>query len=240
MPKAVHQAPWTTEGEEKRVAVREMFADIAPSYDRVNGLMSFSLHHKWRSIAVKKLQLSPGDSVLDICCGTGDFLTPLKRIVGEKGSVTGLDFCRPMLEIAHQKLGESVELIEGDACFLPFNGGVFGGASVGWGLRNVPDLDLALSEVYRVLKPGARFVTLDMARPNGIIGGISEWVFHKVVPALGRLVGKTAAYEYLPKSTLKFVSREDLKLKMEQTGFCDVQYQNLFFGNICLHWGIKK
>lgn len=240
MPKSVEQTPWLTEGEEKKVAVRQMFADIAPSYDKVNSVMSFSLHHRWRKIAVQKLNLKPGDQVLDLCCGTGDFFEPIRSAIGQNGRLIGLDFCLPMLKLAGEKFPSQAELIEADACHIPLDSQLFDGATVGWGLRNVPDLDLALSEVARVLKPGAKFVSVDMARPNGVIGKISEWVFHSVVPTLGRLIGKTAAYQYLPKSTLKFASRDELKQKFEAQGFENVQYQNLFFGNICIHWGQKK
>lgn len=234
------QTPWLTEGDEKRAAVRQMFADIAPSYDLVNSLMCFRLHHRWRTIAVQKINLKPGEHVLDLCCGTGDFLSPIKKAVGPTGSVTGLDFCGPMLAVARQKFQNSVNLTEADACTLPLADQRFDAATVGWGLRNVPDLDQALREAHRVLKPGGRFVSLDMARPRGPLGKISEWVFHTVVPALGRLFGKTTAYQYLPQSTLKFASREELKAKMEAAGFQNVQYKDLFFGNICLHWGAKK
>jgi demethylmenaquinone methyltransferase/2-methoxy-6-polyprenyl-1,4-benzoquinol methylase len=233
------EKPWLAEGAEKRELVRGMFADVASSYDLVNSLMSFRMHRRWREAAVKGLGLGEGDSVLDVCCGTGDFLVPLRRAVGGDGRVVGIDFCAPMLEKARGK-DERAVLGLGDACELPVAGGSVDAVTVGWGLRNVPDIDLALREAARVLKPGGRFVTLDMARPRSrFVGRLSEAVFHRAVPFLGRLFGKTQAYTYLPKSTLAFLSREEMKAAMERAGFTEVRWRDAFFGNVCMHWGVK-
>src|SRR5579862_9689870 len=97
------QAIWQTEGVQKRAAVRGMFAEIAPTYDLLNSLISFKLHHRWRAAAVRQMRLNEGDSVLDVCCGTGDFMRPLRKAVGSKGGVYGVDFCLPMLERAQRK-----------------------------------------------------------------------------------------------------------------------------------------
>jgi len=240
MPKVIEQAPWLTEGDEKRREVRKMFNDIAPSYDLVNSLLCFRMHYRWRRAAVKVLGLNPGGSALDLCCGTGDFLAPLREAVGERGRVVGLDFSESMLGIAKTKFGGQANLGLADACVLPIGSAQFDGVSVGWGLRNVPSVEDALQEAARVLRPGGRFVSLDMARPRGtIVGRVSEWVFHVVAPAIGRIFGKTRAYQYLPKSTLKFHSREELVTLMREAGFQDVQYRDMFFGNICMHWGVK-
>lgn len=233
------EKPWLAEGAEKREFVRGMFADVAPSYDLVNSLMCFRLHHRWRSLAVAGLGLKAGDSALDVCCGTGDFLLPLRRVVGAAGTVCGIDFCEPMLTLARGKDRGAV-LGLGDACCLPVASGSVDAVTVGWGLRNVPDVELALREAARVLKPGGRFVTLDMARPRSqFVGRASEAVFHRVAPFIGRLFGKTQAYTYLPKSTLAFLSREEMKAAMERAGFTQVRWRDAFFGNVCMHWGVK-
>lgn len=233
------QAIWQTEGVQKRAAVQRMFGQIAPTYDKLNGLISFNLHHRWRAFAVAKLELKEGKTALDVCCGTGDFMLPLERAVGAAGKVFGADFCLPMLELAKGKhVPGPVSL--GDACSLPFQTGKMDAVSVGWGIRNVPDIDQAHREMFRVLKSGGRFVSLDMARPrNGLMRSISELMFNNMVPWLGSKFGKTEAYTYLPKSTEKFASREELKSSMEKAGFRAVGFKDLFFGNVCCHWGMK-
>jgi demethylmenaquinone methyltransferase/2-methoxy-6-polyprenyl-1,4-benzoquinol methylase len=233
------QKPWTAEGQEKREAVQSMFAEIAPTYDLCNSLMSFSRHRRWRTLAAKHLELTPGERSLDVCCGTGDFLKPLRQAVGLNGFVVGADFCLPMLERAGAKGANG--LVLADAGRLPIGAECFDAVSVGWGIRNVPDADLAHREIARILKPGGKFVSLDMARPrSGIVRGVSEWVFNHMIPVLGALFRKRKAYTYLPKSTASFKTREELKLSMERAGFTDVGWEDFFFGNICAHWGTKK
>jgi len=231
-------AIWQREGTNKRTAVQGMFAEIAPTYDLLNSMMSLRLHHRWRAFAVRKMNLTQGDRALDVCCGTGDFMIPLKKAVGEQGFVSGVDFCLPMLHQA-QKKGEA-NLTLGDACRLPVQAEVFDGVSVGWGIRNVPDIDAAHRELFRVLKKGGRFVSLDMARPRArFLRGISEFVFNTLVPRMGAIFGKTQAYTYLPKSTQKFWTREQLAASMASAGFTDIGFKDLMFGNICVHWGRK-
>ena len=235
---AIQDPIWQTEGAEKRSAVQRMFADIAPTYDRLNGIMSFSLHRRWRVYAVTRLNLRERDRALDVCCGTGDFMIPLRKAVGPEGTVYGVDFCQPMLDVARTK--NVGDLALGDACNLPLATEAFHAVSVGWGIRNVPDIDAAHRELFRVLLPGGRFVSLDMARPNSpLLRPFAEFVFNKLVPLLGSLFGKTDAYTYLPKSTQQFKTRQELKTSMELAGFVDVAWKDLFMGNICVHWGQK-
>ncbi len=240
MPDSSQPTPWTVQGEDKRVAVRSMFAEIAGTYDRVNGLMSFNQHNAWRAAAIKRLDLKPGESVLDVCCGTGDFLIPAQKAVGESGRVTGIDFCEPMLRQAGPKLNGAARLSVADACALPFSSSQFDAVTIGWGLRNVPDMPLALQEMARVLKPGGRIAILDMARPRGPLGPIIEKVTQSGLPMLGRLIGKSSAYTYLPKSILTFASREEIAKRMEEAGFTNVRMKDFCFGNICLHWAERQ
>ncbi|MGV3614601.1 MAG: ubiquinone/menaquinone biosynthesis methyltransferase [Fimbriimonas sp.] len=234
----VDEPIWNAEGAQKRTAVRGMFADIAPSYDRLNAWMSLFLHRRWRARAVRMLNLQPGQRALDVCSGTGDFLAPLRAAVGPQGFVAGVDFCAPMLDKARTKSPAGLAL--GDACQLPVMGDAFDAATVGWGIRNVPDIDAAHREIHRVLHAGGRFVSIDMARPrNPLVRAVSEWLFRTVVPRLGALFGKTQAYCYLPKSTERFWSREQLAASMERAGLTDVRYTDLFFGNLCIHYGRK-
>lgn len=217
-----------------------MFAEIAPSYDRVNSLMSLSLHHRWRSKAVEMLVLKPGNRVLDVCCGTGDFLSILRKKVGTTGLVAGIDFCAPMLAEAERKAPATGRLALGDATQLPVASGSFDAVTVGWGIRNVPDIDAAHREIARVLRPGGRFVSLDMAKPrNPLVRAISGFLFENIVPRLGAFFGNTQAYTYLPKSTERFWSREQLAASMESAGLTNVHTKDLHFGNLCIHYGAK-
>ena len=167
-------------------------------------------------------------------------MLPLRRAVGSEGRVVGMDFCLPMLEGAREKLNASLAL--GDACRLPVASNAFDAVSVGWGLRNVPDLDAALYEAVRVLKKGGRFVSLDMARPrNPLVRWTAEFTLRRILPLLGKLLRlNDQAYAYLPESTLRFASRETLAAAMERAGFVDVAYRDLMLGNLCVHWGQKS
>jgi len=239
MPSTLEKTPWLAQGDEKRKVVRDMFADIAPRYDLLNSLMSFGLHHRWRKFAAAQLRLKAGDTVLDLCSGTGDFVPILRNDVGQNGQVIAADFCRPMLDLSRGKNPET-PLAVADACNLPFGDARFDGVSVGWGIRNVPDMDLAHREIARILKPGGRFVSVDMARPrNKFLLVTSGFMTKRVLPLLGGLFGKSTAYTYLPESAERFADRDTIKRSMEAAGFHDVNYRDMFFGTICAHWGQK-
>ena len=238
MAAKAENAPWQTTGSEKRETVRRMFAEIAPRYDLLNSLMSLSRHRSWRMYAVSVLDLRPGSSALDVCTGTGDFLTPLRNALGPTGKVAGIDFCLPMLLKAREK-GVPGELIEGDACRLPIRNECVEAVTVGWGIRNVPDIDAAHREAVRVLKPGGRFVSVDMAIPRNAVWRAGSRIGCRFLPFLGGLFGARRAYTYLPQSTEAFLSRDALKASMERAGLADVGWKDFMFGNICLHWGVK-
>lgn len=225
--------------EEKRSQIQQMFAKIAPQYDLLNGFMSLSQHRRWRRIAASMLHLKPGDSVLDLCTGTGDFIAPIRKLVGEKGIVIGLDFCEPMVRIGQQKHRKG-QLGLGDAMKLPLQSESLNAVTVGWGIRNVVDIDQVHAEIFRVLKPGGSFASIDMAKPqNKSIQSIVKQSMKMVLPSLGAAFGKKEAYTYLPESIQHFWDREKLKESMEKAGFKDILITNLFFGNICIHRGMK-
>lgn len=229
--------PWSLQGEEKRRKVEAMFAEIAPRYDLLNSILSFRLHHRWRSEAVRSLRLGAGGRALDVCCGTGDFARALRRAVGPSGLVVGVDFCLPMLQIAERK-GDGASYHLGDACSLPVAPQSVDGVTVGWGIRNVPDIDHAHREAFRVLRSGGRFASLDMARPrNRAVRWLCERLWHRGSRLLGRFFGFGEAYAYLPESTARFWDRERLATSMREAGFVDVEWRDFLFGNICLHTG---
>ncbi len=233
------QPPWTAAGEEKSSAVKRMFAEISPTYDLMNSAMSLRLHHRWRRAAVRLLNLRYGDAAVDVCCGTGDFARPLRAAVGPIGTVVGVDFCLPMLDRGRGK-GVPMVLVSGDAVRLPLASSSFDAVTVGWGLRNVSSLQLVLSEIFRVLRPGGRFATIDMAVPSSRSAKwLSALAFRRGVPLLGSLLGKREAYTYLPESTQLFASRDEMSQLMRDAGFKNVRWLDLFFGNICIHYGEK-
>jgi len=230
---------WETQGEEKRIAVQDLFSRIAKNYDFVNHVLSFNRDQKWRHLAASKLQLKSGDAVLDVCCGTGDFLSALRSRVGVSGKVVGIDFCAPMLAQASNK-DENSLLVLGDACQLPLANENFEGVSVGWGIRNVPDIDLAHREIFRVLKPGGRFVSLDCAEPqNNLVRKVTGIGRTFMTKLLGASFRSRQEYDYLNESSKRFKSRQELVEIMQKAGFVDVKFQDLMFGNICIHWGTK-
>lgn len=241
MESTLDKAAWETTGEDKRQVVRALFDEVAEHYDLVNSLVSFRMHQAWRREAVQVIGLSPGESVLDVCCGTGDFCTVAREAVGDSGQVVGVDFCPPMLRQAARKLAGRARLGLADATRLPFGPRRFDAATVGWGLRNVPDPQAALREIARVLRPGGRFVSVDMARPTApVIGPVAEAVCHKAVPLVGRLFGHEGAYTYLPKSAERFMDRDALAAAFGAAGFQDVRHKDFMFGNICMMWGVRR
>jgi demethylmenaquinone methyltransferase/2-methoxy-6-polyprenyl-1,4-benzoquinol methylase len=217
--------------------VQEMFAEIAPGYDRMNRLMTGNNDRRWRAAAVKVLDVQPGETALDLCCGTGDFIPILE---GAGATVSGIDFCLPMLQRALDKTQHRFELAVGDACRMPVKNGAVDLVTVGWGIRNVPDIDEAHREIFRILKPGGRFVSLDMAVPeNALVRGISGVVCGRIMPKLGAWLSNAKAYRYLPESTQRFMTREELVRSMECAGFVGVKFKNFAMGNVCMHWGMK-
>ena len=230
-------------GAEKRAYVRAMFAAIAPTYDRLNRILSLRLDLRWRRYAVGQLgwERAPQGIYLDLCAGTLDFAATLSRQRGFTGRVVGADFVRPMLELGRHK-AERLEPVAADALELPFADATFDGAMVGWGMRNLVDLDGGLGEVARVLKPGARLAVLDMTIPEREpLRGFYLFYFERVLPRIGRWVSKhRTAYEWLPESTRAFPPPAELARRMGQAGFGQVSY-TLFVGGVtALHVGTRS
>jgi demethylmenaquinone methyltransferase/2-methoxy-6-polyprenyl-1,4-benzoquinol methylase len=220
--------------------VQVMFDRIAGSYDLLNTLMSAGLHHRWRDLGVLVSKVKPGGSALDVCCGTGDFAFALKRAVGPGGRVVGLDFSEEMLEVARGKSGRNqlyVEFVRGDVLRLPFPDGLFDACTVGFGIRNVPDVTQAFAEMRRVCRPEGRVVCLEITQPQ-IIGFkqfYNVW-FDRAVPWLGRFAaGDADAYRYLPASVRRFAEPETLRSVMAEVGLVNPRYEVLAGGIITLH-----
>jgi demethylmenaquinone methyltransferase/2-methoxy-6-polyprenyl-1,4-benzoquinol methylase len=229
-------------GPEKRAYVRSVFSAIAPTYDRLNRIISFRFDQGWRRYAVARLgwERNPGGIYLDLCAGTMDFGATLAQRAGFRGQVFGADFVIRMLQLGRHKSPRLVP-VNADALDLPFPDRVFEGAMIGWGVRNLVDLDAGLAEVARVLRPEARIVVLEMAVPrHPLLRSVYQFYFHRVMPWIGRVVSKhRTAYSWLPESTRVFPGPAELALRMETQGFKDVRYQ-LFMGGVCaLYVGTK-
>ena len=214
--------------------VRVMFDRITPVYDLMNRAMTLGLDRRWRRLTAQAV-VRPGDRVLDACCGTGDLAVAAERVGGR---VTGLDFSERMLERARRKSG-SVEWVRGDLLALPFADGSFDAATVGFGIRNVADLEAGLRELARVLAPGGRFGCLEITQPRGLLRPFFRLWFDRFVPLAGKVLPGGAAYAYLPASVRRFPGPEELAAAMRRAGFRDVRWRPLAGGIVALHTGTK-
>ena len=213
-------------------AVRSMFDRIAPVYDAMNRVMTVGLDRRWRRLAVE-LVVQPGDRVLDACCGTGDLALEAER---QGGRVVGLDFSERMLERARRK-SQTVEWLQGDLLALPFPDGSFDAATVGFGVRNVADLELGLRELRRVLRPDGRLAVLEITQPRGRLKPFFGLWFDRIVPVLGKVIPGGRAYAYLPASVRRFPGAEELAATLERAGFADVRFRLLGGTIVALHTG---
>lgn len=231
------------DSEEFATQVRGMFDRIAGVYDVMNSAMTAGLHHQWRRRAVDRANVGPGSDALDICCGTGDLALELRRRIGPDGRVAGCDFSGPMLEQARRKSGDEglpVEFGWADALELPYGDESFDAVTIGFGARNLADLERGLAEMARVLRPGGRLVILEITRPQRepLAGFYSLW-FDRVVPVIGALAGDSDAYSYLPSSVRTFPEPERLAAIMDAAGFAEIRWLLLAGGIIAIHSGTK-
>jgi demethylmenaquinone methyltransferase/2-methoxy-6-polyprenyl-1,4-benzoquinol methylase len=214
-------------------AVRSMFDRIAPVYDAMNRVMTMGLDLRWRRLGARAV-VRPGDAVLDAACGTGDFAVADLR--AGAGTVVGLDFSPRMLERARRKAPQ-VEWVEGDLLALPFEDARFDAATIGFGVRNVADLERALRELRRVLRPGGRVAILEITQPRGPLRPFYSLWFDRLVPLLGKALPGGSAYTYLPASVKRFPSAEGLAALMGEAGFDGVRFRLLAGSIVALHVG---
>ena len=222
-----------------------MFDRIARLYDRMNSVMTAGLHHVWRRRAVDLAAVGPGDEALDVATGTGDLALELARRVAPGGRVVGCDFSEAMLHVARDKArghdeGVTMSFESGNALALPYADGAFDAVTVGFGVRNFAELDQGLSELARVVRPGGRVVILEITTPTKppLSWFFRVW-FDRIVPALGRLAGDSAAYSYLPSSVRRFPAPEALAARLAAAGLAEIRYVLTAQGIIALHVGRK-
>ena len=216
-------------------AVRGMFDRIAPVYDVMNRVMTAGLDLRWRRLTAEAV-VRRGDRVLDACCGTGDLAVADGRAGGD---VTGLDFSPRMLARARRK-SDAVKWVEGDMLALPFEDGSFEAATVGFGVRNVVDLEHGLAELARILVPGGRVGILEITTPTGLLAPFYRLWFDRIVPLLGKVLKGGEAYSYLPASVRRFPDKEALAGLLRTAGFDGVEYRTFAGGIVALHTGAKR
>ncbi len=234
-------APETPVSEQGR-RVREMFTAIAPRYDFLNHFLSLGIDRRWRRKAVDRLgwEARPDGLYLDACAGTLDLAVELARRGGFRGRVVGADFSARMLKLGKGKARpEAVRPAAADALELPFPDGRFDGAMAAFGVRNLADLGAGLSELRRVLRPGARLVILEFTTPAWApFRALYLFYFRRLLPLIGRAVSHhPTAYSYLPASVSTFPAPDELLERLRAAGFRDAGYDLLTGGIAALHWG---
>ncbi|OWA37114.1 bifunctional demethylmenaquinone methyltransferase/2-methoxy-6-polyprenyl-1,4-benzoquinol methylase [Saccharibacillus sp. O16] len=230
----------------KEEYVHDVFQQIAPKYDRMNNIISFNRHKAWRKFAMRKMAVSQGDSAIDLCCGTCDWTISLAE-ASKGGPITGLDFSQAMLDVGRQKLkvapyGDQITLIQGNAMELPFADNSFDYATIGFGLRNVPDLVQVLQEMRRVVKPGGMVVCLEVSKPTTQpFKGLYYFYFDRILPLFGKVFAKSyEQYKWLPESLKPFPGRKELADIFREVGLKQVEDYPLTGGVAALHIGVKE
>lgn len=228
--------------EDKALVVETMFDRISPSYDRMNRLMTFGMDSGWRRATIAALQIKPNDVIVDLACGTGDLAFDA---AAQGARVVGIDFSAGMLHFAAQRAQargnssgaasapSSIEWLRGDALRLPFDDGSCDALVSGFALRNFADLEAALQECARVLRPGARIALLEVDTPRfaPLRLGHQLW-FNYGVPLLGRLLADRDAYAYLPASVVYLPKGDGLVAMLERVGFQDLVKRNMALGAV--------
>lgn len=216
--------------------VRNMFADIADDYDRINSILSFGVHNAWRKKTVKMSRAKPGDRVLDCATGTGDLAFEFKKTVGHSGAVTGTDFCKEMIEHAPGKADKKKLVVEfevADAMDLPYDDNRFDVASIAFGIRNVDDPLKCLREMARVVKPGGTVVVLEFGQPDGVVKYPFQFYSKYVMPTVGGWIsGNRDAYTYLPETSAKFPAGPSFLDLMDEAGVFNKKESESLTGGI--------
>lgn len=235
-----------TKGTLPEQQVEAMFDRIAGRYDLMNSVMTAGLHDRWRERAADLAEVKPGNHVLDVAAGTGDLTFELARRVAPGGSVVGADFAGEMLAVARQKQSEALTGVDAEVVFeqanaleLPYDDDMFDAVTVAFGVRNFSDLDRGLAEMARVVKPGGKFVILEISTPTKApLSWFYGLWFDRIVPAFGRFADENSAYTYLPNSVKRFAGPADLAASLEAAGTRDVRWVATAGGIITIHHAV--
>jgi demethylmenaquinone methyltransferase/2-methoxy-6-polyprenyl-1,4-benzoquinol methylase len=235
-------------GEQRAARVGELFASIARRYDLINDIQSLGIHRLWKRRVLRLARPQSGERALDLCCGTGDLTLALAK---HGADVTGLDFSEPMLQVAREKANRqktvtsgskpNIEFIRGDAQQIPFPENTFAVVTIGYGLRNLADLDAGLRDMLRVTKPGGRLVALEFGKPENSIWRAVYFSYLKfVLPIFGKIFcGNSAAYAYIIESLNHYPTQQAVAAKMEALGWRNVRVFNLIGGVMSIHCAEK-
>ncbi|KIO65597.1 2-heptaprenyl-1,4-naphthoquinone methyltransferase [Caldibacillus thermoamylovorans] len=231
--------------QSKEEKVHRVFENIYQQYDKMNSIISFRQHIRWRKDTMKQMNVQKGKKALDVCCGTADWTIAMSKAIGENGEVIGLDFSENMLKVGREKLVKehihNAKLVQGNAMELPFPDSSFEYVTIGFGLRNVPDYMQVLREMYRVLKPGGVVACLETSQPTMFgFRQIYYFYFHYIMPLFGKLFAKSyQEYSWLQESARAFPDAKKLASMFEAAGFDHVTYKKYFGGVAALHLGYK-
>ena len=233
-------------GEQRAARVGELFGTIARRYDLINDIQSFGFHRLWKRRVLSFARVQPGERALDLCCGTGDLTLALAK---RGAHATGLDFSEAMLEVAKEKAARldgslaqqssksKIEFIRGDAQQIPFPENTFDILTIGYGLRNLADLDAGLRDMLRVAKPGGRFIALEFGKPANCVWRAIYFSYLKfALPIFGKLfAGNSAAYAYILESLQHYPAQQAVAAKMAEAGWKNIQVVNLIGGIMSIH-----
>ncbi|KAA9026128.1 demethylmenaquinone methyltransferase [Niallia endozanthoxylica] len=228
----------------KEQKVHNVFEKISNHYDKMNSVISFKQHVKWRSDTMKIMNVQKGSKALDVCCGTADWTIALAEAVGPDGEVVGLDFSQNMLKVGKEKVRHlpQVELVHGNAMELPFPDNSFDYVTIGFGLRNVPDVMQVLKEMHRVVKPGGMVVCLETSQPT--LFGFKQlyfFYFRFIMPLFGKLFAKSyQEYSWLQESARSFPGMKELANMFGKAGLVEVTYKPYTGGVAAVHIGKKS
>ncbi len=227
----------------KEEKVHNVFETISDNYDKMNSVISFKQHIRWRTDTMKRMNVQKDTKALDVCCGTADWTIALAEAVGPNGKVMGIDFSESMLKVGEDKVRhlKQVKLVHGNAMELPFPDNTFDYVTIGFGLRNVPDIDQVLREMHRVVKPGGMVVCLETSQPT-LIGykQLYYFYFRYIMPLFGKLLAKSyQEYAWLNESARNFPGMKELANKFNQAGLKNVKYKPYNGGVAAVHIGYK-
>jgi demethylmenaquinone methyltransferase/2-methoxy-6-polyprenyl-1,4-benzoquinol methylase len=242
-------------GKARAARVEELFGSIATRYDLLNDIQSLGIHRLWKRRLIHLARLKPGDSALDVCCGTGDIAFRLAR---EGAQVVGLDFTEAMLAVARQRAEKSGRrspvggqhstfpavspvFVLGDAMQLPFKENQFAAVTVGYGLRNLAEWKVGLQEMARVAQPGGRLLVLDFGKPrNAVLRAVYYCYLRLMVPLFGLLFcGNASAYAYILESLQHYPAQNGVAAAMRELGLERVSVHNLMGGMMSINVGVK-